>query len=183
MIQAPTLNRAQRRAAEKAARQQPRRSTLGEIRTTPVNPLFAMDAVCRNRLATSERRSFAALLDHCATASNVAEIETLIETAIRSIRMAKNLPQIDQDGADQAVKVFFRAAWSLRRAKARHADTGVYGLDAADREALVRAEALIAEMRRPGVVTRKTWLAAFRDSYTGRGGKVVVPAFEELEPA
>lgn len=63
----------------------------------------------------------------------------------------------------------------------RHGQTGVYGLDAADRAALMQADELVAEMRKPGVILRKTWLTAFRESYMGRG--VVIPAFEELEPA
>lgn len=180
---AATMNRAQRRQAEKAARRPQPRPTLGQTRVIPVNPLFALDIHARNRLATTERAAFDALLEHRATADNIGELETLIETAIRAIGITQreNLPHLDASGLADALKVFHRAAWSIKRAKARHQDNGVYGLDSGDRTALIQADHLVAEMRQPGVILRKTWLAAFRESYAGKG--VAIPAFEELEPA
>ncbi|MEJ1935764.1 hypothetical protein WDZ92_36690 [Nostoc sp. NIES-2111] len=178
-----TMNRAQRRQAEKAGRRPVKRANPAQTRVIPVNPLFALDIHARNRLATSERQAFDALLEHRATPDHVGEIETLIETAIRAIGITQreNLPHLDGSGLAEALKVFHRAAWSIRRAKVRQAQAGVYGLDAADRAALMQADELVAEMRKPGVILRKTWLTAFRESYMGRG--VVIPAFEELEPA
>lgn len=180
---AVTMNRAQRREAEKAARRPAKRSNPGATRVIPVNPMFALDIHARNRLATTERQAFDALLEHRATADHVSEIETLIEASIRAIGITQreNLPHLDGSGLAEALKVFHRAAWSIKRAKARHTQAGVYGLDAADRAALIQADELVAEMRQPGVILRKTWLMAFRESYMGRG--VVIPAFEELEPA
>lgn len=142
-----------------------------------INPLFAMDATCRNLLATSERVAMDALLEHRATPDNMAEIETLIETSIRAATMARTqCPHLEPASLDRALATFHRAAWSLRHAKGRHKATGVYGLDAADRAALIEADQLVGEMRAPGMILRKTWLLAFRASVAGSG--VVIPALE-----
>lgn len=165
---------------EKAARRPQPRPTIGQTRVIPVNPMFALDVHARNRLAITERAAFDALLEHRATDDNIGELETLIETAIRAIGITQreNLPHLDASGLSEALRVFHRAAWSLKRAKARHQETGVYGLDAGDRGALIQADHLVAEMRQPGVILRKTWLAAFRESYSGKG--VRIPAWEEM---
>jgi hypothetical protein len=174
------MNRETRRAIEraaKAARKPQRQST----KVIPINPLFAMDPHCRNKLAIVERKAMDALLEHHATKDDIEQIETLLEASIRAVNLAKaeGAQHLDAEALDAAVKVFNRAAWSIKHAKARHKEVGVYGLSASDRDALIQADQLIAEMRKPGVITRKTWLAAFRESYAGNG--VVIPAFEELE--
>jgi hypothetical protein len=173
------LNRETRRALKRAERtvSSPARQSTKVI---PVNPLFALDATARNKLATTERKAFDAILAHQATPDNIGEIETLIEASIRAIKITQRekLPHLDASGLDAALQRFYRAAWSIRHAKARHAETGVYGLDAADRAALIEVDELVGEMRKPGVILRKTWLAAFRESYAGKG--VLIPALEEV---
>lgn len=174
-----TLSRASRRALErstKTAKPSPRTGP----KVIPINPLFALNATARNKLALTERKAFDAILSHQATPDNIDEIETLIEASIRAIKITQRekLPHLDASGLDAALQRFYRAAWSIRHAKARHAETGVYGLDAADRAALIEVDELVGEMRKPGVILRKTWLAAFRESYAGKG--VLIPALEEV---
>lgn len=177
---APTLNRETRRAIARAARTARKPQRQG-TKVIPINPLFAMDAHCRNKLATVERRAMDALLEHRATKDDIEQIETLIEAAIRAVRMAKvdNLEHLDTEALDAALATFNRAAWAMKHANARHKEVGVYGLSASDREAVIQADQLVAEMRKPGVITRKTWLNAFRESAKGHG--VSIPALEELE--
>lgn len=172
------LNRAQRRAVEKELRR-PARPPIHQPQ--PINPLFALSVRSRNTLATTERQSLDALLQHRATADNVAELETVMESTIRAIGVTQkqSLPHLDPSGLADALRVFQRAAWALRRAKQRHAQAGVYGLDAADRAALIHADELVGEMRKPGVILRKTWMAALRESCSSRGIKL--PPFEEFE--
>lgn len=170
------MNREVRRALERSGKAAPKRPARKVI---TINPMFALDVSARNRLAATERKAMDAILEHCATKDDIEQIETLIETTIRAIGIAKDLPHLDAEGLEAALKVFNRAAWSLKHAKARHKEVGVYGLSASDRDALIQADHLVAEMRKPGVITRKTWLAAFRESYAGKG--VLIPAFEELE--
>lgn len=173
-----TLNRAQRRAAEKQARRPAPRQPFGDA--MPMNPMFSLSVAARNRMAVLERQAFDALLEHRATADDVGQLETLVETAIRAICITRreDMVHLDDSSLDEALKVFHRAAWSIKRAKVRQAQTGVYGLDAADRAALMHADQLVAEMRQPGVILRKTWMTALRESYFGNG--VEIPAFEEL---
>lgn len=148
--------------------------------TVTINPLFALNTACRNRLAATERVAMDALLEHRATADNVGEIETLIEASIRAIQIAQRegYPHLDADGLAQALHAFYRAAHAIKHAKARHAASGVYGLDAADRAALIEADQLVAELRKPGVLLCKTWLMAFREAYAGSG--VALPALDEV---
>lgn len=139
--------------------------------TCTINPLFALSTAARNMLATTERVAIDALLAHTATADHVGEVETLIEASIRAIGIAQREGHghLDADALGAAVQVFHRAAWAIRRAKERHEATGVYGLDGPGRLAVIQADELVAEMRKPGVLLRKTWLIAFKEAYAGKG--------------
>ena len=141
-----------------------------------INPLFSLDAEAANCMAITERIAMDALLDHKATPDNIGQIETLIETCIRAVKIAKRdaLPHLDPASLDEALEAFHEAGRALRRAKIRHDKTGVYGLDAADRAAMIQADSLVGEMRKPNVIMRKTWLKAFRESLNGSG--VVIPS-------
>lgn len=142
--------------------------------TCLINPLFSLDAQASNRLAVTERIAMDALLDHKATADHIGQLETLIETSIRATNIAKRdaLPHLDQSALDEALEAFFEAARAIRRAKIRHEKAGVYGLDAADRAAMILADQLVGEMRKPNVILRKTWLKAFRESLSGSGVRI-----------
>lgn len=148
--------------------------------TVTVNPLFALNTASRNRLASTERVAMDALLEHRATADNVGEIETLVEASIRALRIAQRegFTHLDAEGIEQALMVFYRAAHAIKAARERHAKVGVYGLSFAGRAALIEADQLVAELRRPGVLLRKTWLMAFREAYSGRG--VEIPPMDEV---
>ena len=141
-----------------------------------INPLFSLGADAANRLAIPERIAMDALMAHKANADHIGQLETLVETSIRAVLIAKReaLPHLDMAALEEALEAFMDAARSLRRAKIRHDKTGVYGLDSADRAAMARADELVGEMRKPGVILRKTWLKAFRESATGSG--VLIPA-------
>lgn len=178
---AATLNRAQRRQAEKAARAAPTRRHA-EVPT--INPLFALSSEARNVMGASERRAMDALLGHRAADDDCTQIMTLIEASIRAIRktleQAQEMQHLDPEALRAALRVFNRAGWSIYRARERFEATGVYGLDAADRSALIQVDELIGEMRRPGVILRKTWMAALRESWQSRKG-VTLMAFEECQ--
>lgn len=149
----------------------------------PINPMFALSTEASNELSKAERRAMDALLEHRATDSDMGALEVLVESSIRAIRISQTTPNphLDPQALEAALRVFQRAGWSLRHAKQRHAQTGVYGLDAADRAALIEADQLVGEMRKPGVVLRKTWLRALKNSFTGNGIKL--PALETLQGA
>lgn len=142
-----------------------------------INPMFALDVAARNTLATQERKAYDALLEHRATLDDVTQIETVCETSIRAIQIAKKeaSAHLDQSALDDALKVIYRGAYAMRHSRQRHAETGVYGLDAADRQALIELDDLIAEMRKPGVITRRVWLKALRGSLTGQGVRIPDP--------
>lgn len=143
-----------------------------------VNPLFALDAHARNRLALTERVAMDAILDHKATADHIAEITTLIEASVRAVLITKEqaLPHLDGSALDATLQAFYRAARALINARRRHETTGVYGLDAEDRAALIQIDQLVGDMRKPGVILRKTWLQALRDAYKGAGIKIPTEA-------
>ena len=145
--------------------------------TCLINPLFSLDAEAANRLAITERIAMDALLDHKATPDHIGQLETLIETSIRATLIAKRdaLPHLDPASLDEALEAFYEAGRALRRAKIRHDKTGVYGLDAADRAAMIQADLLVGAMRKPNVILRKTWLKAFRESMSGTGVRIPAP--------
>lgn len=165
------MNREVRRALERAEKTAPKRPAR---RVIPINPMFALDVSARNRLAATERKAMDAILEHCATKDDIEQIETLIETTIRAIGIASELPHLDANGLEAALAAFHRAAWSLKHAKARHKEVGVYGLSASDRDALIQADELVAEMRKPGVITRRVWIKALKASMSGTG--VLIPS-------
>lgn len=181
MTEAATLNRAQRRQREKAARCiQARRPP----KVSTINPLFALSAEARNAMGTGERRAMDALLEHRATDDDCCQIMTLIEASIRAIRKtlerADEMAQLDPEALRDALRVFNRAGWSIYRARERFEASGVYGLDAADRTALIQADGLVGQMRQPNVILRKTWMAALRESALDRKGVTLMP-FEECQ--
>ncbi len=145
--------------------------------TCLINPLFSLGAEAANRLAITERIAMDALLDHKATPDHIGQLETLIETSIRATLIAKRdaLPHLDPASLDEALEAFYEAGRAIRRAKIRHDKTGVYGLDAADRAAMIQADLLVGAMRKPNVILRKTWLKAFRESMSGTGVRIPSP--------
>jgi hypothetical protein len=145
--------------------------------TCLINPLFSLGAEAANRLAIAERIAMDAMLDHKATPDHIGQLETLIETSIRATLIAKRdaLPHLDPASLDEALEAFYEAGRAIRRAKIRHDKTGVYGLDAADRAAMIQADLLVGAMRKPNVILRKTWLKAFRESMSGTGVRIPAP--------
>lgn len=178
---AVTMNRAQRRQAEKAARAAP---TRRHSKVPTINPLFALSAEARNVMGTSERLAMDALLEHRATDSDCAQVMTVIEASIRAIRksleVVDEMPHLDPEALRAALRVFSRAGWSIYRARERFEATGVYGLDAADRGALIQIDGLVGEMRKPNVIFRRIWMAALRESWQSRTGVTLMP-FEECQ--
>ena len=145
-----------------------------------VNPMFALNAECRNALAVPERRAMDALLEHRATDDDIECIETLIEASIRAVRISiETSSHLVHAQLETALAALYSAALGLRNSKARKAAVGVYGLDAADREALIALDGLVMQMRKPGVILRKTWLAAFRGAMSKQG--VVIPKQEQSQ--
>ena len=165
------MNREVRRALERAGKTAPKRPARHII---PINPLFALDVSARNRLAATERKALDAILGHCATEDDVSQVETICETAIRAITIAKSeAPEhLDMSALDQALESIYKAARAMRKARARHDASGTYGLDAADRQSVIDLDFLIAEMRKPGVITRRVWIKALRDSMSGQGVRI-----------
>lgn len=138
-----------------------------------INPLFSLATESRNVLATQERRALDTLLAHEGTLDEIEQMETVTETAIRALKLGKDLPHIDADGISQALEVCYQAARALRKARGRHETSGVYGFDAEGRKALEELDSLVDELRKPGVITRKVWLMAYQESLKGAG--VVIP--------
>lgn len=150
--------------------------------TCTINPMFALSTAASNMLSKTERVAMDALLEHRATADNVAEISSLIEASIRAIGIARNEghQHLDPEALEAALKVFNRAAWALRHARARHQTTGVYGLDSSDRAALIQADELVGQMRKPRALQRRIWLLAFKQAYSGHG--ITLMPLEECSP-
>lgn len=180
-VNAVSMNRSQRRQAEKAARRAPPR-TRPQVPSS--NPLFALTSEARNVMGTSERRAMDALLEHRATDSDCSQIMTLIEASLRALRktmkLAHQMPHLDPEALQAADRVLSRAGWAIYRARERWEQTGVYGLDAADRSALIEADTLVGHMRQPNVIQRKTWMAALREAAHDKQGVTLLP-FEECQ--
>ena len=145
-----------------------------------INPLFALGIESRNALGTMERASVAALLEHRATAEDVNTVKSMMQVAIRAVRIThKETPDLYEPGAlAEAQRVFMRAALAVRAAAKRFDATGVYGLDGTGRAHVIEADQLIADSRKPGRITRRVWLIAYRQNLADRAG---IPIPETLE--
>ena len=147
------------------------------------NPCFALLAEGRNALAVNERTSIDALLEHRASADDVGTLKTMFETAIRAIRIShKEAAYLYEPGSlAEAQRIVMRAASALHAAERRMDTAGVYGLDAAGRQHIIAADQTIADCRKPGRITRRVWLLAFRESIRNRAGILIPPTEEAIE--
>lgn len=149
----------------------------------PIPPAFSASLEARVRMATRERAAFDALLEHRASLQDLGVLECLVECAIRAVRHARKLAyckHLDPDHLTQCERVMQRAGHALHRAKDRHERTGVYGLDALDRQCLIEADQWYGAMNERGAIPRAVWLMAYRDAVQKRGS-VVLPAWEKLQ--
>lgn len=148
----------------------------------PMPPALQMDVSAKVQMAARERLAVDALLAHKATADEVGVLESMTECAIRAIRHARKLSycrHLDADLLAHCERVLFRAGHALLRAKSRHAATGVYGLDATDRQCVVELDEWHGAMTARGAIPRAVWLMAYRDGVQRRGS-VVLPAWEAV---
>jgi hypothetical protein len=151
-----------------------------------VPPSFAFTLATENHLAAQERISLDALLQHRATNEDAGRVMGMLEIAIRAIRIARKhsaCRHLDPAGLDQAEKVMHRAGHAIHRAKQRHLQHGRFGLDAADRRALIDAEALNADLRKPGVILRLVWGLASKEACQTRDGIRLMPIEQCSEEA
>lgn len=149
----------------------------------PTPPAFAMNTDAKVRMAVRERNAFDALLQHKATDQYLQVLEALAECSVRAIRHARKLSycrHLDPDQLAQCERVMYRLAHALRRAQARKETTGVYGLDAIDRQCVIDADQWYGAMTEQGAIPRAVWLMAYRDGVQCRG-RVVVPAWEAVQ--
>lgn len=148
-----------------------------------VNPLFALGIESRNALGVMERAAVAALLEHRATLEDVNVVRSMLQVAIRAVRIThKETPDLYEPGAlAEAQRLVMRGALAVRAARQRFDSTGVYGLDSTDRRHVIEADELIADCRRPGRITRRVWLLAYRQNLADRGGISVPETLEGID--
>lgn len=148
----------------------------------PMPPSFAITQVARNNLGVRERAALDAILSHHANKDDLDSLVGMIEAGIYAARIAAKHPactHLDPEGLKAAEAQFMAAGWAIHHAKRRYDESGVFGLDAADRQALIDAEALSADMRTPGVILRTVWVQAFRMAIERRGGIPLTPVEAE----
>lgn len=179
------MNRQQRREQERQIRRMAARGIPDQpeelVPALPVS--FALPAEKAIKLAMPEAEAFDALLAHKATPQQFGIVECICEVGIRAIRKAKDAPHcrhLDPEALEQALRDFERAGHALKRAKDRHDRTGVYGLDAVDRQCLIELRDWNAALNSPGHIPRAIWFAALRDGAFHRGG-VKLRAWEALQ--
>ena len=145
-------------------------------------PGWAQSEESKRDQALKEAIALQSLLAHTGTDDEMGHWASLLEIALRMcsiVKDAKKHPYLDPEAVHEAHKTFMRAAWGLHKAQQRHAETGVYGFDAADRKALIEAEAFVAAFRES--VPRLVWARAIREALTAKRGVVITPP--ELEAA
>lgn len=147
------------------------------------NPCFALPQEGRNQLEVRERAAVDALLEHRADKDDIGTLTTMFQTAIRAIRISHaEAAHLFEPGAlAEAQRVVMRAAHGLLSAEQRHDRTGVYGLDAIGRQHIIEADQLIGDCRKPGRITRRVWLLAFRESMRVRSGLRIPQTLEEID--
>lgn len=149
----------------------------------PVPPAFSASQASRVRMATRERAALDALLGHTATLQDLGVLECLVECAIRAVRHARKLSycsHLDAAMLDECERVMLRGAHALHRAKDRHERSGVYGLDALDRQCVIEVDQWYGAMNERGAIPRAVWLMSYRDAVQKRGA-VVLPPWESLQ--
>lgn len=146
-------------------------------------PTFAMQQEAKNRMATLERKAVDALLEHRATEEDIGRLEQMAECGIRAIRKARKLPHcrhLDQDQLGEAERAMQRGAHAIHRAVERQKATGVYGLDALDRQCIQDFDAWYGAMTERGAIPRAVWIGALADQLHKRG-RVVLAPWESLQ--
>ena len=148
-----------------------------------VNPCFSLGDSSRIALAVQERLAFDALLQHRAQAEDIEVIAATLETAIRAVRMThKEAPHLfEPGGLAETQRVLMRAAHAMLKARQRFDKTGVYGLDGPGRLHITEADELIAHTRKPGTITRRTWLLAHRQNLATRDGIPIARTIEDID--
>lgn len=91
------------------------------------------------------------------------------QMSIRAVRIThKGTPDLYEPGAlADAQRLFMRALNAVLGAARRYDATGVYGLDADGRAQVIEADQLIADSRKPGRITRRVRLLAYRQNLAG----------------
>lgn len=148
-----------------------------------INPLFALAIEGRNALGTMERAAVAALLEHRATREDIGVVGSMMQVAIRAVRIThKETPDLYEPGAlAEAQRIAMRAILAVRAAIHRFDSTGVYGLDAAGRQHVIAADELIADARKPNRITRRVWLLAYRQNLASRGNLTIPETLEGID--
>jgi len=153
--------------------------------TPNIPPSFTLPAEARLRLAVPERNAMDALLAHTATSEQVGIVECICEVGIRAIKKAQKAPHcrhLDPEALGLALRDFNLAGHALTRIKARHEATGVYGMDAKDRAAVLEMDGWHGALNAPGGIPRAIGMGALRDGANGKGRMVLIPP-DQLEAA
>lgn len=153
--------------------------------TPAIPPSFALPAANRLRLSVPERNAIDALMNHTATPEQFGIVECICEVGIRAIKKAQQAPHckhLEPEAIRAALLDFHRAGHALTRIAERNAATGVYGLDAKDRTAILEMDGWHGALNAPGHIPRAIWMAALRDG-AHRVGRVVLMPIEQLEAA
>lgn len=144
---------------------------------------FRLPAGREIKLAMVDSEAVRALLDHKANHEHIGALEVMAETGIRALQLAPKRPKhcghLDPAALRHAMLAMHRGAHAIRHAKARHEASGVFGLDAADRNAIMDLADWHAAMNAKGAIPRAIWLQALRDAAAGSG--VVLMPIEDLE--
>lgn len=115
---------------------------------------------------TWERKAIDALMEHKATDDDIGCIEAMLEAAIRAcmLTIEQGLPHLDEKQLRDCIEVFMEAARAIKMAGLRKEQTGVYGLNGPERTAIYDAHELVGQMRKPGIILRRTWMQALRQA-------------------
>lgn len=176
------MNRAQRRALLKAERRSNAKPAPQKQWSVPM-PCWAQAEESKRDQALKEAVALQSLLAHEGTDDDMDHWSSLLEIVLRICANyqegEERADYLDPEAVHEAHKTFMRAAWGLHKAQQRHGETGVYGFDAADRKALIEAEAFVAAFRES--VPRLVWARAIREALTAKKGVTITPP--ELEAA
>ena len=153
--------------------------------TPAIPPAFRLPPGKALKLATVESEAVRAILEHRADEEQIGVLDVMVETSIRALDLAPKRPHhcghLDPAALAEGLRVMHRAGHALTHARYRHETGGVYGLNAADRQAITDMADWHAALNAKGAIPRAIWLQALRSAATGQGVKLI--PLEELEAA
>lgn len=153
--------------------------------TPAIPPAFRLPPGKALKLATVESDAVRAILEHTADEEQIGVLDVMVETAIRAIELAPKRPKhcghLDPEALAEGLRVMHRAGHALIHTRWRHENGGVYGLNAADRQAITNMADWHAALNAKGAIPRAIWLQVLLMAAKGKGVKL--KPLDELEAA